>query len=180
MQQVTISEPLLRLFFALWPDEQLRAEITSIANSLRDSASAKWVRREKLHLTLVFLGSVEADKMPLLEGIMDSLHGTRFCMMLDRVEVWRRSGVICLTPTMVRDELLSLVRRLRHSLGILGIQGEARPYHPHVTLARKAYDFFETRTITPVAWPVNSFSLIRSHLDGDESTYEVLYTRPLD
>ena len=44
-----------RLFFALWPDEDARERLATVA---RDDSTGRWVSRDNLHVTLAFLGAV--------------------------------------------------------------------------------------------------------------------------
>ena len=55
-----------RLFFALWPEDSTRAELTAAMRRLQPEVTARWVMPENLHMTLAFLGDVETDD---LEGV---------------------------------------------------------------------------------------------------------------
>src|SRR5262249_7945225 len=60
----------LRLFIAVMMAEQVRAEIGQAQAELRRALAASrisWTKREQLHLTLKFLGHVEASRSGLLE-----------------------------------------------------------------------------------------------------------------
>ncbi len=171
----------LRLFFALWPDLLTRARIEEAARAFRNSVTASWIKTEKFHLTLVFLGDVETHKLSALKASADRVRATHFCWVVDRAERWRGSGILCLTSTTVPGGLLLLVDRLRESLQTGGFTLDTRPYRPHLTLARKADCRPNLQPAElPLVWQVNSFSLIKSYLDQGESTYEVLRTWPLD
>ena len=56
-----MAEPTRRLFFALWPDAVLKAQIGHAARTPARSVDGRRVRDENLHLTLLFLGNVGAD-----------------------------------------------------------------------------------------------------------------------
>ncbi len=49
-----------RLFYALWPDDAARAQLAQAAAALNVHDGQR-VRDENLHLTLVFLGAVDAE-----------------------------------------------------------------------------------------------------------------------
>jgi 2'-5' RNA ligase len=51
-----------RLFFALWPDDAVRARLTGVVDSLRRTVSGKWVKPDNLHITLAFLGDIESER----------------------------------------------------------------------------------------------------------------------
>ena len=56
------AAPALRLFFALWPPEDLQAKLAAWANKAAGKGRA--MRRENIHLTLAFLGATDAALLP--------------------------------------------------------------------------------------------------------------------
>ena len=50
----------MRLFFAAWPDAVAAAELARVAEALAGLAQGKPVPPEKIHLTLAFLGEIDA------------------------------------------------------------------------------------------------------------------------
>ena len=51
----------MRLFFALWPDEGVRAELARWTRALHAACGGRTTRADKLHLTLAFLGEVTSS-----------------------------------------------------------------------------------------------------------------------
>ena len=57
-----------RLFFALWPDTAVRDELYRAAQAAHDGSGGRLMRRDNLHQTLVFVGSVAAERIAGLEA----------------------------------------------------------------------------------------------------------------
>lgn len=161
-----------RLFYAVWPDETLRSRLGEVIASLKKSATGKWVRPENLHLTLVFLGDVEATRWPDLGRIAADAVATGFTVVFDRVEFWPWNGIICLGSSETPEALKNLARSLTGRLGEAGFAIESRPYRAHVTLARKGR---ATKTRLdlpePITWPAQSFCLVESRREPEGSVY---------
>jgi len=54
----------LRLFCAVEIDETVRRRLLEFQDELRGAAGIKWVAPENLHITIKFLGDVEASRVP--------------------------------------------------------------------------------------------------------------------
>jgi len=170
----------LRLFFALWPDDRVRGELVAVVNRLRSSVSAKWVNTDKLHMTLAFLGDVEADRLTALESVADLLDGPAFELTLDRIELWRKPGIVCLGSSTPPEALNILAAGLAKNLRAAGFELETRPFRAHLTLARKARHLSANSELAaPLHWSVASFCLVQSRIDRQGSHYEILRDWPL-
>ena len=147
-----------RLFLALWPGPRTRASIASACapwpEDGRSEAPTRW------HLTLHYIGPVAAERLPLLAPrLAVPLH--RFDVELTRIETWPR-GIVVMSPDHVPPALAELHARLATVLGELDLPVEARPFRPHVTLARKAPGAAARRLDAPIRWPVRGYSLVVS------------------
>lgn len=128
--------PQWRLFLALWPDEGTRAAIAAWQDAWHWPPAARLVARERLHLTLHFIGNVAAERLPELASGLQ----VGFEPMLLRFregQVWP-GGIAVLRPDATPEPLLALHARLAEALVAHGLPVEERPFRPHVTLARKA------------------------------------------
>jgi len=165
----------LRLFFALWPDEAVRASLARVVETLKQANTAKWVKPEKLHITLAFLGGVNEDRLPLVGRVADGVVGQSFELNLDRIEFWPRSGIICLSPAKAPEALKNLANSLNAELGRAGFAMENRPYRAHLTLARKGCPngVLPQALDSPIRWGVSSFSLIESQIGRAGSPHRV-------
>ncbi len=149
-----------RLFFALWPDETVRAQLAAALPTA--TFDGRPVRRDNLHLTLVFLGSVDSATRACAEQAASGLVGTRFTLAFDVAGYFPRPQVVWIAPSQPAVELEVLVRALREALRPCRLALDPRPYRPHLTLARKVRRRPAFPVIIPIAWPVTGFSLVES------------------
>jgi 2'-5' RNA ligase len=147
-ERVDILAPL-RLFIALWPTPATRAAVVAAQEALRWPAAARRVAASDLHLTLVFIGSVPQGQLGQVTEAA-RMGSVRVELRLDRLEVWKGATVV-LRPSTVPDALADLQRRVVQALQAAGLPFDARPFAPHVTLARKAGGITET-AVSPVRW----------------------------
>lgn len=125
-----------RLFLALWPTDETRSAIEAHAAAWSWPAQARRTRPERLHITLHFIGTVPAERLPELRSRLQ-VDWEDCELQLDRAEVWP-GGIAVLEAGTVPSPLARLQARLGERLGALELPVEERRYRPHVTLARKA------------------------------------------
>lgn len=160
-----------RVFIALWPDADVREQLRAWRDGCAWPKSASPVRTEQLHATLHFLGSVPRDRLPELAAGLE-VPFAPFELRLNHAEVWH-GGVAVLAPDVVPEPLLALHGALGEALERLALQLEARPYRPHVTLARRAGREPGPIQGPPIRWQIDGYALIESK-SGDGSGYSVL------
>ncbi|HGM5582958.1 TPA: RNA 2',3'-cyclic phosphodiesterase [Pseudomonas putida] len=132
-----VGVPFKRLFFALALSEAQRRAVAQWRRDLQLRAG-KPVPAENFHVTLLFLGDVDVAQVPALCAAVEGLvrPGAPIRLLLDRLEVWRRAGVLVLEPTATPPSLRQLVYGLEQLTLPLGIAEQARDYRPHLTLSR--------------------------------------------
>lgn len=100
----------------------------------------RWVRPDRLHITLKFLGEVEPARLPAVEqAFLEACAGTpRLTLTAREFGVFpgvRRPRV--LWAGFEADPALELLaHRLEQKFEALGFPVEGRPFRPHVTLGR--------------------------------------------
>lgn len=161
-----------RLFFALWPSDKTREQI-DVLNQPIKSAELKKVKPENLHVTLVFLGNVEAETEQLIRQKASTVFAQPFCIAFEQLDFWQKPKVLCLTTKQYDSRLLNLANTLKAMVEQCGIKTEERPYRPHVTLARKA-KFCEHLKIEPIEWLAQSFCLVESRSTSAGVRYTVI------
>lgn len=175
---LNIAPETQRLFFALWPEDELRKSLMRMTQRVLDKRG-KRVRPENLHLTLVFLGSVTASQRACAEAVADTIAGEAFVLQLEQIGHWPRPRIVWLAPQKTPGALIALVQQLRQGLTACGYQPETRPYRAHMTLARKVAGHFPANQVAPSVWPVEHFCLVQSVTDPGGAQYQVLRTWPL-
>ena len=171
------TEPRRRLFFALWPDDGVRADLAQTATDLLGKR-IKRVPAANLHITLAFAGVVTAPVRDCLEAAAGNIRCSAFELCIDHVGHWPRPRIFWIGPTHTPPALWSLAGLLRTALEDCGLQAETRPYQPHVTLARKisATNVIQqgTTQIEPVHWSIRRFCLLESVTGPRAASYRIL------
>jgi 2'-5' RNA ligase len=164
----------MRLFFALWPDEEVTRQLARVASQLNIESRCRWVDPKNYHVTLAFVGEVPAAKIAMLQHIARALHVPGFTFRCDSIEFWRESQVVVAAAQAAPPALLDLWSKLNDAIGL-----SRKHLRTHVTLARKVAQAPVPQAMSPIAWRATNFSLIRSDTGGAESAYTVLDTWPL-
>lgn len=170
-----------RLFYAVWPDAAARTALAELALSAAQRAGGRATSTANLHLTLVFLGSVAEERVPIVSsaGEEAAREGSPFVLTLERIGGFRDAGVAWAGPATIPPPLASLVSALRSRLEAGGIATEPRPFRAHVTLARRCARALRETLAVPVTWPVHEVTLVASTLAPGGSRYDVVARWPL-
>jgi 2'-5' RNA ligase len=168
-----------RLFFALWPDGKIQHRLELAGRQLYAVCGGKRTPREKIHITLIFLGDVDVRQIGKLESIAATVHGSAFSLFVDRLGWWRHNRVGWVAPRQTPAELGELVTNLGKGLKEAGFQFDERPYLPHATVLRKAQCREVVGEVKPFEWAVRNFVLVRSALSETGSSYEIIGQWPL-
>ena len=169
-----------RLFFALWPDAEIRRRLAEVVELLPED-SCRRTPVENLHLTLVFLGNVPDSAVPELKAGADRLRLQipGFALRLERNGWWKRSGIVWLAPKHAPPPLLSLAGELRRLSKEAGLSIEERDYRPHLTLARKLKRGPGPLRFEPLHWQVRDFCLVESVTHPQGANYQPMQSWPL-
>lgn len=150
-----------RLFFALLPDARTRQRCVDIQHKLTLD-SCQPVIANNLHVTLVFLGQVDADKEQALIEAATKLAIPKLQLSFDQLKFWQKPKILCLTgQNTTNQDLNDLVLRLNKIADQLSLTVDERPYIPHVTLARKARQAV-AMDFESIQWHAQSFCLMES------------------
>lgn len=134
----------MRLFVGIELDDRVREAAAGIADSLRrklsESVDARWIAAPNLHITLWFIGEVDAPgSEELLRVIGRPYDEPAFDLDIGGLGAFPPSGMPRVFWLGVRAGLEAL-RRLHSDLAVrlrpLGFESERRPYSPHLTIAR--------------------------------------------
>jgi RNA 2',3'-cyclic 3'-phosphodiesterase len=161
----------LRLFLGLWPSPAVHAALLAHADAWSWPASARRTPPERMHITLHFLGDVDAALLPRLRREL-AVQWEGCELVLDRAEVWP-GGIAVLEAGEVPPALQRLHAQLAHRVVALDLPVEARRYRPHATLARKATGARPPTLFTSLRWPAGTaYALVQSLPGG--AGYETL------
>jgi 2'-5' RNA ligase len=170
-----MASPTTRLFVALWPDDAVRAQLAQWRDGWTWPRAATPVKKGRRHVTLHFLGDVAAERIPAVAAALDAPF-TPFELRMNHASLWPH-GIAVLEPETVPQELVQLHALLADALRGEGCAVDARPYRPHVTLARRANGATLSGAAPCVRWTVASYALMASTL-GKEGGYTTLRRYP--
>ena len=116
--------------------EHLRKRAIRLAPRSRIS----WVTADRLHVTVRFIGNVDADRADAVRRVLaPPLGQAPFDLILAGIGTFPPKGpprVVSSSVSDGREPLLAIEQRVSERLARVGIAAEQRPYTPHLTLAR--------------------------------------------
>src|SRR5882757_5148831 len=90
-----LAGPLTRrLFFALWPSDDLRAALVAHTSEAVQAFRCRPTFANNLHVTLAFLGAVPTARVNELMEIGRSLSVSGCELNFDRLVVWKQARVL--------------------------------------------------------------------------------------
>lgn len=133
----------MRVFVAVDPGAEILAKVEALIGELTPQApSAKWVSPGGLHITVVFLGELSEERLPLVIAAAESAAALHRPLTLRLTKggafgARRRPRVLWLGVEGAVDALRAVRRDLEQALAMsTGQSPEEGPFEPHLTLAR--------------------------------------------
>lgn len=138
----------IRTFIAIELDEAQKRSLGDLQARLKrehGSISVRWTAAENIHLTLKFLGDVDAEKMPALQSaVANACSGTPpFALHLDGVGAFPNLNRPNVVWVGIQGDVViasGLAQKLDDACAALGYAREERPFSPHLTLGRVKRD----------------------------------------
>jgi 2'-5' RNA ligase len=168
------------LFFALWPGDEVRAQVEAQAQALeqRFRPGGRRLKPARYHLTLQFLGEHAQLPPQLVDAVAKAAARVRtegFDLVLDKAgsfnSVW---WLGCSeTPPGLQALWDALGSGLMHAR--IKVQSPGR-FTPHLTILRGATLRLPPTSVAPVHWPVREWVLIDSQ---PPRPYKILHRWPL-
>jgi len=175
-----------RLFFALWPDEAQRAALVEATGETVRGCGGRPVPESSLHVTLAFLGSVPGPRLADLGDLAQRTAATfpgdalPLGIALQGFEYWAKPQVLAvlergapadLAPTSGASQLACA---LTTTAVAAGFSPDLKPFHAHVTVARKVARAPQLRDMPEVRWRFDSFALLESRTLPEGPVYSVV------
>ncbi len=180
-----------RLFTAIDLDHCTRAELERALRPVREQAPAqlRWLAPESWHFTLQFLGAVQDAAVAALGDACARAASAQapFELELSGAGTFasaRAARVVWIGVSRGAEAMAALYDALTAQTGPLGFPPEARPYSPHLTVARckrplRLEALLGAVELVPLAIQVSELTLFRSHLSSQGARYEALSRYPL-
>lgn len=131
----------MRTFIAIDLEPELKETVRGLVESLkRTRADVRWTGPSGLHLTLKFLGEIEADAVAKVTSALERVAGRHrsFPLVLEGTGRFPQGRTPRVLWVGVRSHpaLVSLQEGLERELEAEGFLREDREFHPHLTLGR--------------------------------------------
>lgn len=183
-----------RIFIAINLPPEIKSKLSDYQSGWPD-LPIRWVKKENLHLTLIFLGYISSQQLVEVGKITKEVASRHppFFINLKKIGYGPPKKM---PPRMIwvegerSKELASLKNDLQHSLisGKINFLVENRQFTPHITLGR--IRTWEWRQIEPeerpevekeisLSFSVNSIEIMESQLKKGGAEYTVLESIPL-
>lgn len=149
------------MFFALWPDKATRQQCRAVAKKITGEG-LRPVAPGNLHVTLMFLGGIDAEQEAGITAAADLLPvPPTMELTFDSLDYWKKPQIYCLTGHRFGREVAVLVEQLAGIATQYDVTLDERPFKPHVTLVRKAKAPVVVE-FQPIIWRADAFCLAES------------------
>lgn len=169
------TEKKVRLFYALWPEEEIRAALANLQSDIVGDHTF----RQNFHITLAFLGSQAVSSLPILRSVLANLPDAGMQLEINRRAYFRRNRIAWAGMHTVPDALRGLQSELSRQLMQETIVFDNKAaFQPHITLARNA-EAPPERKIQSINWQARQVALVQSSTTQEGVRYALLATRGL-
>ena len=192
------SDTRMRAFVAIELSDDAKRALAALIQSLRSRRidGLRLVRPEGIHLTLKFLGNIDASRVPRIAAALAaaSARHAPFRLTLTAPGFFPnadRARVLWIGVGGDMRPLIDLQREVDGTLAALGFAAETRPFNPHLTIARmrdnaaradrrRAADALAAYPLPPgIAVSANAVSLMQSELRPGGAVYTRIAHAPL-
>jgi len=169
-----------RLFIGLELPEKTRAALREIDPHIK---GLRWLPVEQLHLTMSFIGDVDAAREERLRETLAGVRVPPFFLPIAGVGAFggERPSVVWAGVGQGHPHLFALHQHIQDAVLHAGLEPDLKPFHPHITLGRARgvsraalKPFLRRHAETEFdLWKVTGFTLFSSRLTADGSIHTV-------
>jgi 2'-5' RNA ligase len=191
-----IAKVAWRVFCAIELPEAVRGLVLRHIACLKQAvpdARASWARETNLHLTLKFLGEIPQTVVPdFSNAVSRAVVGMKSCRIrFEATGAFPTRGqprVFWIGTNDYSGTLAELHAKVEEESALAGFAKEARPFHPHLTIARLRIPHYARELATahkqiefePVEIAVEELLVVRSELSSGGSKYTVVSRHALE
>ncbi len=175
-----------RLFIALDIPEDAKAKLLSFRDAIQLKSKYRWEQKDKIHLTINFIGDVEEEKILLIKKVVDeAVRYKPFLCNITKFGFFFKSGTpkVLFAGVQVDNSLYKMEKFLSERLKNFDILADTKPYKPHITLLKikgKAeegfIDAFTSYQFEKISFLAKEIVLFESKLNQTGSIYKRLKT----
>lgn len=168
----------MRLFVAVWPPPPVVEVLGRLARP--DHPSVRWTPPGQWHVTLRFLGEVDADDVPaVVRALADVAAASAPRQVVMGPTTVRLGRAVLVVPVAGLDDVGSAAIEATRSVGA---PPSDRPFTGHLTVARGRGRANVPGSLAGEAltatWVADELALVRSHLGSPGARYETLASLP--
>ena len=161
-----------RLFFALVPEPGLLREVDALRRDLR--LEGRPVPMERLHATLVFLGSQPLSRIGELCNLAQEIPLPALRLVLNRAGSFDRARVAWIGADRVPQELTDFRARLADGLVARRFSFDRKRWDFHITVYRDLRTPGANMPVEPLYWQLREYVLMQSVQDRAGLSYRVI------
>ena len=150
----------MRLFFALWPDDNVRLALASQRLQIAQITGGRPTMPVTLHITMVYAGDISPARVPEIKMLQSRIRVPAFDFRIDVAGCFEAARVAWLASDTPPDGLFKLQQGLQTAMQGAGFEVDRRKFRPHITVARDVTTIFEPHPIAPLMWRVDNFCLV--------------------
>jgi len=186
-----------RIFIAINLPEKVKSELEKLEREIEslfppeiNRGMFRWVKKENLHITLLFIGAVRDEEIPKISQIVKDIAQPQkpFSLRIEKVSYGPPKKI---PPRLIwveverKKEMVEIAKKLKKEMAESGIlqKVEQREFSPHITLAR--IKSFWWKRMEPEERPeiekeialdfeVNSIEIMESKLKRSGAEYTII------
>lgn len=148
----------MRLFVAVTPPSEIRERVVKTYSEIE---RARWVPKEQLHVTLRFLGEIDATLAARVQEALREVSAPALTIRLKGLGTFGRPPRVLWCGLEPAEAISNLASAIEEKVVQLGLQSADHPFTPHLTLARFKHS-------PPV--------MVRRHLESNEAFETPLFS----
>ncbi len=167
------------MFVGVWPSDEVCSTLARLPR--RDDHRVRWTRRENWHVTLRFLGDLQASELDKLIELVDEAAARMApvtAVLGPTTRILHRA--VLMAPVTGLDKIARAVADATYTMG----EPPERRFTGHLTLARptsrrEKVPFLLAGKHVGASWPVRELAVIQSQLGGGPANYFTIATAQL-
>ena len=173
-----------RLFIVLDIPENILGNLIEQRDGIYDSLEQiKWEGKDKLHITLQFLGDVGENITDLLIKQFDEIKFDVISTKFDRFSFFKKNGILKIMFAGIEENnlIIEFQKIIINECQLLGFDSVNKKYHPHLTILRikgnedmSTLEKFNNHKIDGEEFNITSFSIVKSELKPNGSEYSIV------
>lgn len=173
-----------RLFIALDIPDNILDNLIEQRDGIYDSADElKWEGKDKLHITLQFLGDVGENITDLLIKQFDEIKFETISTKFDKFSFFKKDGNLKIMFAGIEENnsIMEFQKIIKNECQLLGFESVNKKYHPHLTMLRvkgnedlSTLAKFNNHKIDVDEFSITSFSIVKSELKPNGSEYSIV------